>query len=101
MPVSFVCVSGVWQGTGAPDGPVACPASAPVLGSSCAACAGRWPTDCDYGPLCNGMLTTVAICDNATSTWSVSQATCNPPATYDGGPPDASVDGPSEDGPSE
>jgi hypothetical protein len=47
------------------------------------------------------MLTTVAICDNATSTWSVSQATCNPPATYDGGPPDASVDGPSEDGPSE
>jgi hypothetical protein len=97
MLVTFVCTSGVWQGTGAPDGPVACPASAPTSGSSCAACAGRWPSECDYGPLCFGNLTTTAICDSATGTWSLSESSCNPPGFYDGGgAPDAGVDGPSE-----
>jgi hypothetical protein len=104
MPVTFACASGVWQGTGAPDGPVACPASAPAPLSSCAACAGRWPSECDYGPLCNGYLNTQAICDATTGTWSVSVGSCNPPAFFDGGPPDAADGGPpdaADDGPSE
>jgi hypothetical protein len=100
MHLVFGCVSGVWQESGGPDGPVACPASAPAAGSSCAACAGRWPSECDYGPPCNGILTTVAVCEATTGTWNVSEGSCNPPATFDGGPPDAaddaSIDGPSE-----
>jgi hypothetical protein len=95
MSIVFACVSGVWQGAGAPDGPVACPSETPMSGTSCAACAGRWPSECNYGPSCNGFLTTQAICDATTGTWSVSVSSCNPPGFYDGGP-DAAVDGPSE-----
>jgi hypothetical protein len=43
------------------------------------------------------MLTTRAICDATTGTWSVSTGSCNPPPPpVDAGPPDAAVDGPSE-----
>ena len=104
MSVTLVCTSGVWQETGTNDGPVACPATAPAFGSSCAACVGRLPKECDYGPLCQGMLTTAAFCDPTAGTWSVYESSCNPPANVDGGPPDASVGGPpdaSDDGPSE
>jgi hypothetical protein len=101
--VTFGCVSGVWQEAGGPGGPVACPTTTPAPGSSCAACAGRWPSECDYGPMCNGFLNTAATCDATTGTWSISQGSCNPPQFFDGGPPDAAegspdaaVDGPSE-----
>jgi hypothetical protein len=97
--VTFWCMSGVWQEAGAPDGPVPCPATTPAAGSSCAACAGRWPSECDYGPTCNGSLNTAATCDATTGTWSISVGSCNPPQFFDGGP-DAAVDG-SSDGPSE
>jgi hypothetical protein len=97
MNVAFTCVSGLWQGAGAPDGPVLCPSSVPPQGSSCAACAGRWPSDCNYGPDCNGSPTQTAVCDGTSGTWNILVSSCNPPPPpIEAGPPDAAVDGPSE-----
>lgn len=60
-----------------------CPATAPKNGDPCN-CAGHYPAACSYGD-CYGKPTINARCDEKTRTWSVGEATCNPP------PPDAGL----------
>jgi hypothetical protein len=77
---------------------VACPSTAPVDGTSCAECAGRYPSSCAY-EYCGMYPSREAQCDPITKTWRTLWTSCNPP------PPDGGWwgedTGPADTGPSE
>jgi hypothetical protein len=109
---AVACVNGTWVLSGGcnPPPPIcACPAQLPVSDSSCADCAGRYPTlpgpgpsqtiNCGYNE-CLGYPTDYATCDPTTGLWSVGHASCNPPPpTYDAGPDADAGTGPDGEGP--
>jgi len=94
---SFSCISGTWTSEMAPV-LAACPTTPPVEGSSCADCAGRYPSTCVY-EWCGSYPSRESKCDPVTKTWSTRWASCNPPPPdVDGGfgPMETGPDDPSE-----
>ncbi len=94
-----VCVNGAWRiqsGGGCNPPACACPAQVPTPGTSCASCAGAYPTillpgtsqtfNCAYD-MCLGFPQEYATCDPTTGQWDIGHTSCNPPPPiYDAGP---------------
>jgi len=88
---SYLCSNGAWlrEDPGGPVTTLACPPKAPLSGTSCFACRGEYPKECDY-EYCGSYPTKQASCDPTTQLWQLIQSTCNPPPPPPvdaGGPP--------------